>query len=97
VRIPRLTDEANRDLEAIWVYIATNDFDAADRVYDEIQAEIKNLSVHPGMGHTRADSRKPEYRFWKIYSYLIVYRYDDAELAVVRVIHGARDIGSVVR
>jgi plasmid stabilization system protein ParE len=97
VRIPRLTDEANRDLEGIWVYIATDNFDAADRVYDKIQADIQKLSIHPGMGHSRADSPSREYRFWSVYSYLIVYRYDDSELAVIRVIHGARDIGSILR
>ena len=35
--------------------------------------------------------------FGAFYLYLIVYRYDDAELAEVRMIHGARDIGSVIR
>ncbi len=91
------TSNAERDIESIWVFIATNNVDAADRVRNQIKAEVQKLIVHPGMGHTRPDSPKPEYRFWTIYSYLIVYRYDDAELTVIRVIHGARDIGAILR
>ncbi len=97
MRIARITEDAKRDLESIWVYIATNDFDAADRVYNEIQAEIQKLAEHPGMGHYRPDIPRPGYRFWQIYSYLIVYCYDDFELTVARVIHGARNLGSILR
>ena len=97
MRMARISDDAAGDMEAIWVYIATNDFNAADRVYDELQAEIRKRAEHPGMGHTRPDFQNPDHRCWKLYSYLIVYRYDDRELVVVRVIHGARDIGTIVR
>jgi toxin ParE1/3/4 len=97
VRVARLTIEADRDLDQIWVYIAENNFDAADRVGKEIQAEIQKLAAQPGMGHWHAELRDATHRVWKINSYLIIYRFDDAELVVLRVIHGARDIGSMIR
>jgi addiction module RelE/StbE family toxin len=91
-----LSEQSKRDLKGIWVYIANNDFDAADRVRDEIDAEVQKLAEHPGLGHRRIDLRNPDHRVWIIYSYLILYRYDDRELTVLRVIHGARDIGSII-
>lgn len=97
MRTVTFTGDADRDIEGIWVFIAEDNFDAADRVRNQIKADVRKLILHPGIGHTRADSPNPEYRFWKVYSYLIVYRYDDTDLVVLRVIHGARDIGSIIR
>jgi len=51
----RITDDARRDIKGIWNFIAADNYDTTDRVYD------------------------------------------DRELVVVRVIHGARDIGSMIR
>jgi toxin ParE1/3/4 len=97
VRTAVLSEQAERDIDAIWVYIADRDFDAADRVRDEIKAEIQTLALHPGMGHSRQEIKDVRLRVWSIYSYLIVYRFDDHELVVVRVVHGARNIGAVFR
>ncbi len=97
MRVFRLSDRAKEDLNGIWVYIATTDFDAADRVEDEIMDQIRSLTQQPGKGHFRADVAHTQYRFWKVYSYLIIYSYTDAELIVSRIIHGARDIGSILR
>jgi addiction module RelE/StbE family toxin len=91
------SSDAKRDIASIWVYIAADSFDAADRVEDEIESEVQKLADQPGMGHRRPDLRNPDYRAWSVYSYLIIYRYDEHTLTVVRVIHGARDIGSIIR
>jgi len=80
------------DLDEIWEYIARDSFVAANRVEDDLHKEIRELLPFPGKGHTREDVQDRTLRFWKVYSYLVAYRYDDETLTVIRVIHGARNI-----
>ncbi len=58
---------------------------------EEIRSAILRLSARPLIGHVRRDLAPPRYRFWPIYSYLIIYRPDTSPLEIVRVWHGAQD------
>lgn len=51
----RLTDQARRDVQHIWNYIAKNNADAADRVITRFHAAMNQLARAPGMGHRRRD------------------------------------------
>ena len=82
---------ARDDLVEIWKYLQPRSLDSAVRVVEEIESSIRKLAEMPGMGHGRADVRDPRYRFWKVYSYIIVYRHERKVLRVVRIVHGARD------
>lgn len=84
--------EARQDLVDVWQFIAHDSVRAADRVKEKIQKALDRLAEMPGLGHTRLDVQDPRYRFWKVYSYLIVYRYDPANLTVIRIVHGARNL-----
>lgn len=92
-----VTRTAFRDLASIWTRIAADIIDAADRVVDELHAAVRKLADMPGMGHRRADVANPNYRFWSVSSYLIVYRVQGQTMYVSRVVHGARDVGKVLR
>ena len=48
----------------------------------------------PGIGHRREDLTPEDFRFWSVYDYLIVYDPSTNPLAVVRVLHGRRDVRS---
>ncbi len=48
------------------------------------------------MGHLRQDLADEPLRFWAVYSYLIIYREDSDPLEIVRVLHGARDVKSLL-
>lgn len=89
---------SERDLQGIQSYLAKDDVDVADRIIAEIRAEIRKLASVPGIGHARPDllGTRP-YLVRTIYQYLIIYRHSDDELTVVRVLHGACDVGNVVR
>ena len=89
--------QARVDLLEIWHFIAKDDPGAANRVSERIEEAIRGLVVMPGKGHTRADVRAPQYRFWSVYSYVIAFRYDDETLTVVRVVHGARNFRTLFR
>jgi plasmid stabilization system protein ParE len=45
----------------------------------------------------REDLTDRPYRFWKVYSYLIIYRADTSPPRIVRVLHGARDVARELR
>jgi toxin ParE1/3/4 len=83
--------QAQADLLEIWLHIAKDSASAANKVGDALDHAIRELREMPGKGHTRADVRDPDYRFWSVYAYVIAYRYDDASLTVVRVVHGRRN------
>ncbi|PSB49207.1 type II toxin-antitoxin system RelE/ParE family toxin [Cyanosarcina cf. burmensis CCALA 770] len=91
-----LTEQAALDVESIWDYIADNSIDAADRARDELYAAMQKLAQMPGMGHLRLDLADERHRFWTVYPYLIVYRPNTQPLQILRVLHGARDIRSIL-
>ena len=84
--------QARLDMLEIWHHIAKDSLDAAIRVEEKIDAEIKSLRELPGKGHARHDTRDPSIRFWRVYSYLIAYRYDENRVQIVRVVHGGRNM-----
>lgn len=92
-----LSARAKTDLQQIWNYIADDNIDAADKVRNEIRSALEKLARTPFVGHTRRDVKNPAYRFWVVYSYLIVYRPETSPLQVVRIVHGARDLKRALR
>ncbi len=91
-----LTEPAERDLTEIWDYIAADNLEAADRVLDAIEAAFQRLAERPGTGHYREDLADKSLRFDSVYSYLIVYRWEETPLQIIRVLHGARDVRSLL-
>jgi antitoxin ParD1/3/4/toxin ParE1/3/4 len=45
------------------------------------------------LGHRRDDLTTEPLRFWCVYSYLIAYRPDTKPLQIIRIVHGARELG----
>jgi antitoxin ParD1/3/4/toxin ParE1/3/4 len=93
-----LTPEAQRDLEQIAGYIASEaSAQMAAKVIANIRREIRKLAAMPGMGHFREDLLNRHYKFWSVYSYVIAYRWDVKPIQVLAVVHGARDLEAVFR
>jgi toxin ParE1/3/4 len=87
------TLEAEADALAIWEYIADDDSEeAADRVIARIYDQCQKLGEMPGLGHRRENLLDHRHRFWAIWSYLIVYRWEVSPIQVIAVVHGARDL-----
>lgn len=84
-------------MHEIWEWIAQDSVANADRVVDEFEAAIRTLAEMPGMGHSRADVRDQNCRFWSVYSYVIGYRFDDSTLTVDRVVHGHRNFSRLFK
>lgn len=92
-----LSAEARRDLFDIWDYIAKDSIDAADRVAEDLRKAMSRLAESPGIGHRREDLATEALRFYRVHSYLILYRPDSEPLGIVRVLHSARDIRAILR
>jgi plasmid stabilization system protein ParE len=76
-----LTAEAQSDLDAIGDYLVS-----------EIEEELRKLVDMPSMGHFREDLLDKHYKFWSVYSYVIVYRWEARPIQIVAVVHGARHL-----
>ena len=93
----RLSGPAKEDLREIWGYLAEHStLDTADRVVTELHEAMEKLAERPGGGHLRTDLAGEALRFWRVYSYLVVYLPESKPLEVVRVLHGARDVKSLL-
>ncbi len=55
------------------------------------------LAKNPGIGHMREELADKRHRFLLVYSYLIVYRSDAKPLQIIRILHAARDLQSILR
>lgn len=91
-----LTPSAKRDVNDIWDYIANDNIEAADRVLDALESAMVKLAKNPGIGHWREELTDKRHRFWLVHSYLIVYRHEAKPLQIVRVLHAARDVQSLL-
>ncbi len=93
-----LAPAAEEDLLTIWHYYAEehNDPDLADRMIGEIISDFHAVARNPGIGHLRSDLSDEPLRFWAVRKYLIIYRYEKTPIEVARVLHGARDVQSVL-
>jgi plasmid stabilization system protein ParE len=87
-----VTRDARADLLTIANYIADFSIEAAHRVTDEIESSFAQLANMPGMGHFREEVLDRHFRFWRVHSYLICYRWDVTPIQIIAVVHGARDL-----
>ena len=91
-----LSAKALNNLESIRDFIAVENRQAADHIVEELFAAFEHLAEWPGSGHTRYDLTERDIRFWPVRSYLVVYRETDP-LQIIAILHGARDIPSIIR
>ena len=89
---------ARRDLLDIYVRIAFDSPQAADRFYDTMEARAETLTRHPRLGPRRPDIR-PATRMLVEGPYLLLYETvpdsDDGPIErvdIVRVVDGRRDL-----
>ena len=79
----------------MWLYVARDSIDAAERVIGDIEWAMKLIAGMPGIGHRRDDVSDPRRRFWAVHSYLIAYSWTDDVVRVARVVSGHRDLKSL--
>ncbi|HEY2707035.1 MAG TPA: type II toxin-antitoxin system RelE/ParE family toxin [Caulobacteraceae bacterium] len=91
----RRTRQAEADLEEIWMHIASDNPDAADRVLERLVTAEDRLGDFPELGQARPDLAE-NMRYWPMPPYLIFYQVGDDHVLIVRVVHGARDLPRLI-
>lgn len=95
----QFTPQAIDDLFEIWSYIAQDSSDAANRV-EEVVYQACALADTPLAGRIRRDLTSRPLRFWPALpyrNYLIAYDPETEPLQIIRILHGARDIPSILK
>ena len=82
---------AGEDLSEIWDYIADDSVAHADAFIDRIDAKLRILATQPLMGRAR-EELAPRLRSFPVERYVIFYEVVPDGIAIVRVLHGARDL-----
>ena len=86
-----ITELAESDLSKIWLYIARDSPEAADRFVDKLLLQCKRLASSPSLGWPRSEFA-PGLRSYRVGNYFIFYFPTEAGIEVARVLHGARDL-----
>lgn len=90
-----ISDAARIDLDDIWFYIATDSLSNADRFLDRlVEVATGTLAVAPLSGREH-EELGDGLRSLPVESYLIFYRVRYGAVEVLRIIHGARDLGTI--
>lgn len=95
----RLSPEAESELDQIWLYIAeaNGSIDRANRTIDDIFDRFWILARHPYLGRPRDHDLRQNLRSLAVDEYVVFYRIDDdATVLILHVIHGKRDIESLI-
>ena len=90
-RLPR----AVRDVDDIWLHIASDDPVAATRLIERMAAGVARLADFPESGRARPEIGVGA-RSVPIGNYLVLYRVNGDFVDIVRMIHGAREIAGLL-
>ena len=97
------SEEAARDLADIHLLIAVENAEAAERFLAALQLSLRTLAQWPEIGPRYQSNRRElsGLRFWPVRrftNYLIFYRVTGTprRLHIVRILHGARDVPTVL-
>lgn len=91
-----ITPAAENDLINIWLYIARDNPEAADRVYEAAENTFQTLAATPRMG-TLYRSRRAQLeglRFFPVSNfknYVVYYREHPQGIEIIRVLHAHMD------
>ena len=87
----RVSPEARADLDEIWLYIAQDNLEAADKYIRAIVSRFPMLASMPLIGRERSEL-SPALRSFVVGHHVIFYRPFDNGIEIVRVLDGVRDL-----
>ena len=90
-----LTAAAEESRIAIWLHVAEDSPDAADRLLERIDEKCLLCATQPEMGTPRPDLGR-DLRCFPVGSYVVIYRATGEGIVVLLVIHGS-DIPTIFR
>jgi toxin ParE1/3/4 len=92
-----LSDPAVHDLDLIKTYLIDQaGASVARHVLREVRSALQLLAMRPGVGHVREDLTDLPVKFWPVFSYLVIYKPNAKPLEVLRILHAAQDIATIL-
>jgi toxin ParE1/3/4 len=87
----RLSQQAEKDLEDLWIYLAQQDEIGADRQVARLLDRFPMLAQFPNMGRQR-NELLTGLRSFPVKPYIIFYIILPERVEIVRILHQSRDI-----
>ena len=93
----RRSQQADSDLDDIWYYVASKSgsVEIADRLIDSITSRFFLLASHPNIGRARDEDLRPGLRSFPVGEYVIIYRIQNEDVLILRVLRGSRNIAAL--
>jgi toxin ParE1/3/4 len=90
----RVAPQAEADLDDIWFHVAreSSSMDVATRLIDSITGRFFFLTTFPYAGRARDEDFGAGSRSFAVGEYVIVYCVEGADVFILRVVHGRRDL-----
>ena len=95
----RFTPPAIDDLFEILAFVARDNLQAADRIEQSVYQACEIIATSPLAGSVRGDLTALPVRFWLVQpytNYLIVYDPKTSPIQIIRILHGARNLPSIL-
>jgi toxin ParE1/3/4 len=85
--------QADSDLDSIWYYVAieSGSVEIADRLIDSIAERFLLIAKYPNIGRRRDADLRPGLRSFSVGEYVIIYRVQEEDALILRVLRGSRD------
>ena len=94
----RFGKQVEAELDDIWSYVAneSGSVEVANRVIDSITDHFLLLSKHPQLGRRRDDDLRAGLRSLAVSGYVVIYRIENRDVLILHVLHGRRDIKTLL-
>ncbi len=89
-----ITPRAEKDIDEILLFIAADNLEAALAFNDRLATRFEMLADNPKIGRERPEL-KQDLRSFPEGNYLVFYREWSGLVAIVSVLHGARDLDEI--
>lgn len=89
-----ISPRAEKDIDKILLFIAADNLEASLKFHERLSNRFEILAENPKIGRERPEI-KQDLRSFPEGSYLILYREWAGIVAIVRVLHGARDLDEI--
>ena len=76
----------------VLVVTKSGSIEIADRLIDSITDRFLLLARHPSIGRARDEDLRPGLRSFPVGEYLIIYRIQDEDVLILRVLRGSQNI-----
>jgi toxin ParE1/3/4 len=94
----RRVHRVDADLDEIWYYIAkeSGSIETADRFIKSLTDHFSLLAENPYLGRSRDADLRSGVRSFPVGRYIILYRVEDADVVILYVLHGNRNIKALI-